>query len=695
MQSSLIRRLILVVHGVGRQIPGETVGMVAACLKTAPGTQVSSAQLMMLEDEPPRPNERPPMFPAHVIHRKTPTADELFAEVYWADVAKTSHKFLGILLQLFQVILGLGHLVRESADQTYSRGSLPHFLANAGVWILHGPIAALNAVVLLLCFASMAMEIGGYTYIVDGEATRHRWTIAFGVALVALSITLFFRTRRYLMRHFFLWVLIGALVTIALSIIHQRDETTGGGLTIWTFDLPQEQVPIIGREESVPASQPVEFDVTSQHVGFWIEQRICGWARKTDPETCVKELGGVYSVAAALVVLQWLFWLALLWCTCLLLLCHLIRWSRFRDHEKLKPVPGLAPVALSGMMITWLFALSCIWAVTIFLYPDFGGHKALFVSAFHPVYVNWLILLLAGAFAVWLTGVQLPRYARRAQERPYFHETGLHLPPRMILANPIALTMMIGPFLLFAVMVVLTLLSVDGSSVDSETVREIDALSRYYLDELFISVVFLGGLLYLMRDELAVGLGIANDIINYMRIEEWEPDPAKRRYPLRERIEQRFVTVAREMIARHNPTEVIVVAHSQGTVIALDALRTDDQKRVGAKGELRALCGQDQQWRLVTLGSPFTHLYGEYFPRDFKIPRPEDVCFSEWTNIFRIDDFIGTHICHRARWPTEVPIGPGGHTWYWVEDTVKDILQKQIAPEAVAEMSLPTGAAAE
>ncbi|MEM1276819.1 MAG: hypothetical protein AAGH74_09840 [Pseudomonadota bacterium] len=722
MEQSLLRRLILVVHGVGEQTPGETVGLVAACVKTPPDTEVWTAALTMVEEPTKEEQQRleklrqigspkayqiPEVFPCHIFHRSTPKADEIYAEVYWADVAKTSHKLVGILLQLFQVILGLGHLVRESALQCYASDWLSRNLAIAGVWLMHGPIAAINSVVLILAFAGMALEIGGYTHIVDDPGTRFRWVIVLGAFLGFFAAYLYKGTNRYLMRHLFLWMMIGACLTVALAIVWHKQDVTGEAPVFFTYSEPVEvtEVDAYGLTEISMVER--EFDYTSDDLAVWVEDWICDWAGSIKVD-CWHGISGVYSIAGTLIALQWGLWLLLLWGAVLLLACHTVRSVQTRLSQGSWPVPCLAPAALSGMMMTWLFAFSCIWAVSIFLYPDFGGHRALFVSAFHTVYVNWIILGVAGVLAAWLVLVRLPKFTHARVSFNYFRPNGtVHRhPPRMILAKSIAATMMAGSGLLFLAMVMFTLVSVEGSIFNTEALHQVDQWTRFYLDELFISVVILGGILYVMRDELAVGLGIANDIINYMRSDDHF---GKRRdsYAVRNRIDLRFVKVARELLERHKPDELVIVAHSQGTVISLDALRTNSSEVVGYDEPLKALLEKVGKKTLITLGSPYTHLYQEYFPDGFETPGQGDLSGGKWRwiNIFRKDDFIGTHILPPGGWERhhgirECPqtgrsihrygedgfleqheVGLGGHTFYWVEPQVQKVLQEAIAPE--------------
>jgi len=109
------------------------------------------------------------------------------------------------------------------------------------------------------------------------------------------------------------------------------------------------------------------------------------------------------------------------------------------------------------------------------------------------------------------------------------------------------------------------------------------------------------------------------------------------------------------------------VAHSQGTVIALDVLWL-----LWANNLL-----QDREVYLVTMGSPFTHLYQHYFPDRYpplfadgrlnpKWGASLDKTVDAWVNLYRIDDFIGTCVEGSGTFPVnQKPLGPRGHTGYW------------------------------
>jgi len=147
----------------------------------------------------------------------------------------------------------------------------------------------------------------------------------------------------------------------------------------------------------------------------------------------------------------------------------------------------------------------------------------------------------------------------------------------------------------------------------------------------------------------------------------------------------------------HRP-ELILVAHSQGTVDVVEALNDL---------ELEWLANSFSKISLVTMGSPVTHLYQHYFghlypPLSDRFWKPLHQRLDRWVNIFRIDDFVGLEIdfghlpqCETSRdsmeqssTPGQIelhfthcsnhPVGPRGHSKYWSDAEVLQILRKEI-----------------
>jgi hypothetical protein len=151
----------------------------------------------------------------------------------------------------------------------------------------------------------------------------------------------------------------------------------------------------------------------------------------------------------------------------------------------------------------------------------------------------------------------------------------------------------------------------------------------------------------------------------------------------------------------HRP-DLILVAHSQGTVDVIETLNDPDMDW------LRNSFGKIS---LITMGSPVTHLYQHYFGHLY--PSFSDRFWKtfhqhvdRWVNIFRIDDFVGldvdfghlpqTHEDCEAMEAGVAPnqsrlhfahcsnhaVGARGHVNYWSDVEVLEILKRELRIEA-------------
>lgn len=141
----------------------------------------------------------------------------------------------------------------------------------------------------------------------------------------------------------------------------------------------------------------------------------------------------------------------------------------------------------------------------------------------------------------------------------------------------------------------------------------------------------------------------------------------KTRFLKREKIADRFRSLIYHLVHHMEVDEITVVAHSQGTVTAIRELETIDdwldEKRPAIK--------------LITMGSPYTHVYEYYFPRNFDVAKPK---VDQWINIYAIDDYVGTVINGKTPTaPTNIPVAAIGHNGYWTDIPVMNIIQDKSA----------------
>jgi hypothetical protein len=203
-------------------------------------------------------------------------------------------------------------------------------------------------------------------------------------------------------------------------------------------------------------------------------------------------------------------------------------------------------------------------------------------------------------------------------------------------------------------------------------------------------------------DVMAKGLYVAGDVIIYLNDFQWRrktgarpsrtlaeallPGLARRTRALppeadghvfRHRSRSRLRLMVNDLIQSEEPDRIDFVCHSQGTVITVEELRNR------ASGPH---WGRGRDMRLTTMGSPWRHLYHSYFPNAFDGHAGPIPGLALWTNIFRIDDFIGTHVGVTTGPEVrrdEFPVPRGGHTNYWRDRKVRVILQERLAfPDA-------------
>lgn len=187
----------------------------------------------------------------------------------------------------------------------------------------------------------------------------------------------------------------------------------------------------------------------------------------------------------------------------------------------------------------------------------------------------------------------------------------------------------------------------------------------------------------LLGGALRIGLKAWMDVVDHFT------HPAAG-FPVREEIATRFKDAAQHLLATVKAStspgadiHLSVLAHSQGTIIAIDKMMQ------GYFGDL--LRDGVSRITLLTFGSPFTHVYQYYFKEtypDLSADLPSvariqalsrDVRMT-WINLYRIDDYVGTFVRGTGeRFPLNVPLPTGGHTRYW-EPTVFQEVSKHLPP---------------
>jgi hypothetical protein len=140
---------------------------------------------------------------------------------------------------------------------------------------------------------------------------------------------------------------------------------------------------------------------------------------------------------------------------------------------------------------------------------------------------------------------------------------------------------------------------------------------------------------------------------------------------------KRILTYYRENLPG-NPS-LTFVGHSQGTMMAIEVLNDEELDWLGTKF---------RNVNIVTMGSPFGHIYQHYFPRFY--PPLDDPKWSllvarvnKWLNIFRIDDYVGTTIdfaklaeLHPGKMYENHAVERLGHLNYWTDRQVLKLIRE-------------------
>jgi hypothetical protein len=173
-----------------------------------------------------------------------------------------------------------------------------------------------------------------------------------------------------------------------------------------------------------------------------------------------------------------------------------------------------------------------------------------------------------------------------------------------------------------------------------------------------------GGLLSRYVPWLRGPLDAALDVDNHFR------EFPRRAIP-RARIVSRYVAVLKH-IAAQDYDRIVIVSHSQGTVISADLLRYMKERAAdagvsGRRDDVATLWDAiSGRIMLVTAGCPLRQLYAARFPEmyDWVLcehgavmgPRAADVGVGLWVNVYATGDYVGRWLWSRAARPGEYPI---------------------------------------
>jgi hypothetical protein len=713
------RQLVVVVHGVGVKEAGVSADLLATALEDVPDGH-GDASLRSFEGHTLRPHSsddfhlrefeiynsggKRQVFPARIRRYRNNdesgklVAERVVADFYWGDISNIASGIAGLFLGILKTILGLCHVVRESAWSVFPGDGFNWFIrkmANAAALTIHGPIAAIN-VVLLAGVLIHAVIVGQFGWPVLAAA----WTT---VAMTAICGILVARSSDvYLTRWFAQWTAIVALV-LALLLIFMPVAMSPIAPNPPPADAPAEVLAAFdakGLETSPVVLNDAETALLT-HVCA-----VPAAATSTVSGTCVHAYDQFYLQGLRILGIMGLAWMLVIVCNAVVAAAEVYRWLIGRGDGP----PALASASIALMSMLWIILIAGIWASILNLpfqsLPTGLRLESILGTASFAVIALGFIALGAG-YVFLRTG----RWGAKSNPADYIKSVDPEHARKIAERNRLLISpwMLVPIWAFFAVMLITSL---------SATLRMIGiglpvpgwaAAINYWLQANFGSIMaglaIVGGFLFAAgQQQLRAGLGIAIDVITWLNDHSWNslemrteetrtlaeamvPGPLQagsgqkaQGYWRRERIKNRLKVMMEKLLRDEKPDEVIFVSHSQGTVVAIATL---DEK---APEWLESL-GKNASMKLVTMGSPYAHVHRHYYPRSFAAigsmgaltKAADGGVLDDWINIFRIDDFVGTFIDPSGQWPREHPVPANGHTYYWVDENVFPILKKFVS----------------
>jgi hypothetical protein len=647
-------QLIVVVHGVGDPEPGDTLTLFARSI--APHDQpLSERSKTTWLSEKSSETDHVQTFPVH--QRSLTLADKTTecCELFWGDLSRVRKGWLGVIDGLFQIIFGLRYVAYVAADQP---GPAAYWLKRLGLLtskILHGPVLAVTAYLALLMVTvcgTHAMWPASY------ESSVWTQVVLAGCAMVAiLASTIGYRlTRSRVVERFLFWLNVTAMFVTGLMFLK-------------SFYIDPYQSHLIHECPIHP---------------------------------------GLLWYCRVLLVLLGLLWFIEIQVLIAMAVCWLVSLTHPRAYRPALHVAFLLPALAVGI---WGQVLPMLWVSAkegVSLLAKLPGFAQVFDDAIPFLGVQ----LMMAAVILVATAITLGRYywwRKNASQETF--QNGSRAPRLIVnewLQIVLAACTMIG-VLMVSTLCILKML--DVSYQEFWFGKMMVEANKYAIGV----VVPIGSLMLLLLPRLRPGFDIALDVVNhfYFRptniqdalndddefdIAETTFENGSMFFSRRDAIHVRLIGILAHYrdLYDHHP-ELVIVSHSQGTMAAIEVLNDED---------LAWLNHSFRSVKLVTMGSPLNHLYQHYFGHCYPILESHYWSslrrrIDQWTNIYRIDDFVGTNLEFPDQSTTDLssgdssmtqqtpsfakpvvfenfPVGLRGHVSYWSDREVLDVLKEQL-----------------
>ena len=644
---------IAVVHGVGTPHPGETL------------TELCKGISRVRPDFLPVPSdiEHTSASDGTKLTTRSFTTDDgdvRAVEVFWGDISRTRGTIGELLRAVFLNLFGLLHICRGALRQadgfTRTIAIVPFQLARWVILPLHILSLATAVIIGLVVWLSASPNV---------LQTQDYLTSEQGVFLLILgvlfAIGVIAGVRRTVAggRHFKLFagdILVALTAFAFLSALLTLTSVQSWFRACEGLAAPPGQFEFLdylwGIITGRPAHNVGEF-VCNLLVASTPIEKTLGIGKYIAINEFVGDAAFFVSAALALV-----------------LICITIGWYFFgsqRVHQAL----SMCVLSVLVFVVFMAVILEPADFVTRFVQSYTSDGRYEFAAYWYEsLLIGWIVLAaLGGACSFAYRWFWLRSYgrweAKGLQDDSHAEE---QFPPRLIVPSFFELFVLFGS-------IVLIFVFLNYIQVQAHNRTWYEHPGFLILTPMVLAIVLLPFVFY---SHLRFGLAVSMDLVNHFFSQGDE-------FPLRQKIFERFSSAIDHLVGEGNKPHLLIVAHSQGTVISLDAFLNDLWNKPFGDDH-KSLSASVEKLTLLTFGSPITHLYQHYFYAEY--PELAETVINElsndprfrWLNIYRIDDYVGTHIDGPAPdFPLNIPRQIGGHTAYW-EDDVLSVLPEDCLP---------------
>lgn len=650
------KHVVLVIHGVGDPQPGETLSLFARSIAEPDKPLVERQETIWLNEKSEQ-LASVQTFGAQLRQLQLRRSPVCLAEVFWGDVSRVRKGILGALQGLVEIIFGLHYVAFAAAHQKSPAATALQSLGTLATGILHGPVLAVT-----YFLALMTLTLAG-TELAWSESHRAEfWAriLILGCASVAWTSGWIGQqmTRNRGISEFWFWVQVLATFMLGLALIKM----------LW----------LDSRLPHLMATNQIKPGL------IWY----C--------DVLVMFLGLLWLVEMIVLMAMSFAWLA----------ANLSPGAERRGLHVAFLLPAMA-VGFWGLVmpVAWLAA-----ARSLRRFVELSEFEKLFNEAVPLLGVQCLMAVLVALAG----GTVLIRYGkwrvRAMQAKP---GSGYDHPPRLIVHGGLQLVLAGCTLIGMSGVAGVSILLMQGTEIERLWWGKFLVQANHYAAGILMP---LGFLLFLAFPHLRPVLDIVLDVINhfFFRPTRLEDSLDENEFDIREttldngqlffarrdavhlRIKQLLAWFRDNLETR--PT-LTIISHSQGTMIGIEVLNDP---------ELAWLNRTFSSVRLVTMGSPFSHIYQHYFGHLYPDLShaawlPLRSRLARWVNIYRRDDFVGTRIdfpiperagAESAAGPvtlgidsqcicTNHPVGLRGHMNYWSDREVLAVLHGELLQEEV------------